>query len=843
MCHELRKCRASLRIMMMVLALGMAGPVSALNYFWTGAVGTDAADPNNWSNDGGATMVGTLPSNDDTIRIGCTPDWQLIDLAHQPVLTSEWVSRAGNAYAGWWLIMGSSGQNSLTIGEGAYIEWSHNDCTLRNGTTLCVTGQRKGGGPSIVIAPRFRIGNNGDNVPTATGTIIVEDHGYLRLDPAVSHKGSGGWQIYLGAATKALIEIRDNGILELVRSADGTVIPRFVFASADPAANRIVVSGKGQLLLTGDPAAIAQVAGTDTSLQSLIDTGLITTGNADEKLMISGVNPTVVKLAGQRISGPKPADDESDVDRYAVLRWDPGTMTDKYDVYFGTDAAQVSEATRANPLDCLKSQGQVETYYPLDGMLTLEYGRACYWRVDEADIPPDQAILKGRIWSFVVEPFVIPISAQSITATASGQAPDQGPEKTIDRSGLDANDLHSAVLADMWLSDAGKPAWIEYTFDKTYDVRAMLVWNYNGEEILTALGLQDVTIGYASDGVDWIPLENVPVFAQAPGTAGYAHNTTVAFGDIPVRKVRITAGSNWGNNPVFNQYGLSEVKFLQIPVAARQPSPPSGALEVTPDVTLRWRAGRQAAEHRVYLSTDQQAVTDGTTPFVRVNQPSYSPSSLVLGATCFWRVDEVNQAETPAIWPGDVWSFAMADYLVVDDFESYGDASPKQVFQTWRDGMGFLPDEFFPTGYPGNGTGSYAGYDPAVGHVMEYTIIHGGRQSMPLAYDGPSETTRTFDPAQDWTRGGIRTLVLFFCGASANVPGELYVKINNTKVLYHGSTSDLASSEWKQWNIDLPSAAGLGSVKTLTIGVATGQGILYTDDIRLYHSAPPASAW
>ena len=838
MCHELLKCRAGLHIMMIVIALSVAGPVFGLNYFWTGAVGTNAADPNNWSNDGGAAMLGTLPSNDDTVRIGCTPDWVVIDMANLPVLRSEWVSRANNAYAGWWLIMGKTSQNSLTIGDGAYIEWSHNDCTIRNGTTLRVTGRRTGGGPSMVIAPRFRLGNNGDAVPTATGTIVVEKNGYLRFDPAVSHKGSGGWQIYMGSATKALIEIRDNGILELVQSADGTVVPRFVFASADPSQNKIVVSGKGQLLLAGDPATIAQVAGADTSLQSLIDTGLITAANKDETLVFSGVKPTVVKLAGQRVSNPKPTNGESDVDRSAVLTWDAGTMADTHDVYVGTDATKVDGASRANPSGILLSQDQAGTCYPLDGMLTLECGQTYCWRVDEVVAG---SILKGKVWSFTTEPFVIPIPAQSIAATASSQSPDQGPEKTIDGSGLDANDFHSTVTTDMWLSDAGASAWIEYAFDQTYKVREMLVWNYNGEEFLTALGLKDVTIEYSTDGVAWTQLTDVPAFEQATGAPDYAPNTAVNFGDVAAMKVRITAKSNWGDSPLFNKFGLSEVRFMHIPVAARQPSPSSGAADVVIDRNLTWRSGREAAEHRVYLSSDQQAVTDGTAPVVTVNQASYSPSSLILSTTYFWRVDEVNQAKTPGVWPGNVWSFTTADYVVVDDFEGYSDASPTRVFQAWVDGAGFSSDEFFPDGNAGNGTGALVGYDPTVGHIMEYKVVHGGKQSLPLAYDGLSEATRIFDPAQDWTRGGAKTLVLFFCGASANVPGELYVKINDTKVSYIGSPSGLGELGWQQWNINLPSEAGLGAVRTLTIGVSAGHGTLYMDDICLYRSAPPVN--
>jgi hypothetical protein len=279
---------------------------------------------------------------------------------------------------------------------------------------------------------------------------------------------------------------------------------------------------------------------------------------------------------------------------------------------------------------------------------------------------------------------------------------------------------------------------------------------------------------------------------------------------------------------------LSEVRFLHIPVAARQPSPNSGAADVRIDATLTWRSGREAAEHRVYLSSDQQAVTNGTAPAVTVDQASYTPSSLILGTTYFWRVDEVNQTEPPTVWPGEVWTFTTADYVVVDDFESYSDVSPNRVFQAWIDGGGFSADQFFPNGKAGNGSGALVGYDPTIGHIMEYKIVHSGQQSMPLAYNGLSEATRTFDPAQDWTRGGVKTLVLFFSGASIDFPTELYVKINDTKRVYIGNPSGQGELEWKQWNIDLPSAAGLGSVKTLTIGVSAGQGTLYIDDIRLY---------
>ena len=313
--------------------------------------------------------------------------------------------------------------------------------------------------------------------------------------------------------------------------------------------------------------------------------------------------------------------------------------------------------------------------------------------------------------------------------------------------------------------------------------------------------------------------------------AGYAANTTVDFGDVVAKKVRITANSNWGVGPIFSRYGLSEVQFMYIPLAARFPSPESGATDVAVDTTLSWIAGREAAAHKVYLSTDQQAVTNGTVSAVTVLQPSCSPPSLSLGTTYFWRVDEVNDNKTPAVWPGNVWTFTTADRVVVDDFEAYDDQC-NRVYYAWKSGApNGANADCGVSAYNGNGTGSVVGRnDPP---YCEHTIIHTGRQSMPLTYNGLSEATRTFDAAQDWTRGGIKTLVVFFQGVSTNSPADLYVKINDTKVSYNGNASDLAATEWKQWNIDLPSGAGLQSVKTLTIGVSAGQGIVYIDDIGL----------
>ncbi|MHC4434447.1 MAG: hypothetical protein ACYTBS_21625, partial [Planctomycetota bacterium] len=648
-----------------------------------------------------------------------------------------------------------------------------------------------------------------------------------------------------------------------------------------------------------------------------------------------------------------------------------------------------------------------------------------YWRIDEVNAPPDSSIFKGEIWSFTVESRAYPIPSESIIATASSQASDdEGPEKTIDGSGLDSNGLHSADLKAMWISEAGDPgsAWIQYEFDKPYELHEMLVWNYNGNSILTLYGLKEVTIEYsvlgdnlavnpsfespdlgsggtgqwadyvddwiidaqgncyledgsweivAPDGVatlkmwsgaaiwqqvgnaspntdyeislfigrghdtsavqvelwaggdpsalptsygiigdtvgaalvggaaltptievgqselmslslntgadfgpedalwvriqsisaagtaawvdnvmvttggtNWSQLESVPEFAQATGGEGYAADTTVAFDGAVAKHVRITANSNWGGGDgFFNQYGLSEVSFTAVPVSAREPNPQSGAEGVAVDVILGWRMGRQAAEHNVYLSTDQQAVIDGTAPVATVSQTSFSPD-LVLDSTYFWRVDEVNNAETPATWQGDIWSFSTQEYLILDDFESYNDIPDGQegsrpVYIIWEDG------------YADPATnGSTMGY--LIGTALETTNVHSGTKAVPLFYDNTTASlsevtanTNDLPSGSDWSIGSPQALVLWLRGDPDNdaATDELYVKVGNSKAIYEG---DVSIPQWRQWSIDLTAlGVNLNNVPTLTIGVertggSGGKGVVLLDDILLYGKAPAA---
>jgi hypothetical protein len=466
----------------------------------------------------------------------------------------------------------------------------------------------------------------------------------------------------------------------------------------------------------------------------------------------------------QKALEPNPADEATDVPRDVVLSWTPGGYADKHDVYLGTSFDDVNQATAtADPAGVYMGR-QDANVYPANGMLRLEIGRTYYWRVDEVVAPPDNTIFKGTIWQFTVEPFAYAIPGESIIAAASSSDEGKGPENTVNGSGLDAGGLlhNNDSEGQMWLSskDGDQPTWIEYDLGKVYRLHEMWVWNFNESlESVIGLGFKDVTIEYSANGTDYATLGTTHEFNQAPGTADYAHNTTVDLSGVEARYIKLTVNSNWGG--ILAQYGLSEVRFFYVPIRARAPKPAAGATDVARNVTLNWTAGREAAEHNIYFSDDEQAVIDGTVPVMAVAETSYGPLSLDVGKTYYWRVDEVNDP-TVAPLEGDIWSFTTTEFLVVDDFETYtdDDVAGQAIWQSWIDGFGVADN------------GAQVGY--LLPPYAERTIVHSGLQSMPFAYDNTSDVTnseaaRVLTTQRDWTEGGVAALSLWFRGNPASV--------------------------------------------------------------------------
>jgi hypothetical protein len=489
----------------------------------------------------------------------------------------------------------------------------------------------------------------------------------------------------------------------------------------------------------------------------------------DQALTAAEIQKIMAGLSDKSLAvNVSPEDGATDVPRDATLNWVAGQYPTTHDVYFGTTAADVNNASRTNT-GLLVSQGQTDTSFDPAGVFA--YGQTYYWRIDEVNKSADGTVYKGGVWSFTAEPYGYPITG--VTATASTSAANMGPEKTVDGSGL-TGDLHGTDGTTMWLTGGATPNWIQYQFDKVYKLFDLKVWNSNQLiEGFLGFGAKKVTIEYSADGTTWTALANVPEFAQAPGMAGYAANTTVNMGGVMAKYVKLTINSNWGG--IAPQTGLSEVRFSYIPVQARAPQPTVAGTGVAVNPILNWRPGRETGSHEVFFGTDQAAVAGGTVAAKTVTDHAFAPGSLTFGTTYYWKVDEVNTVT----YPGDVWSFTTQEYAAVDNFETYNDTD-NRLYDAWIDG------------YTDGKSGSLVGYLTATnGTFAETTVIHGGKQSMPFEYNNVkapyySEATRTFDTTQNWTTNGADTLALYFRGRAVG-----FVDNGNNAFTMSGSGTDI----------------------------------------------------
>ncbi|MFH1718285.1 MAG: hypothetical protein ABIF19_13105 [Planctomycetota bacterium] len=278
------------------------------------------------------------------------------------------------------------------------------------------------------------------------------------------------------------------------------------------------------------------------------------------------------------------------------------------------------------------------------------------------------------------------------------------------------------------------------------------------------------------------------------------------------------------------------------PGAAGSLQPANGATDVQINATLNWTPATTATSHDVYFGTDADAVQNATTasPEYKGNKAagaeSHDPGKLVWHSDYYWRVDAVYS--TGAV-KGLVWSFMTADFLLVDDFESYNDIDPpdaasNRIFDKWIDGFGTTTN------------GALVGND--LPPYAEQTVVHGGVQSMPYFYDNnlkTSEAALTLVWPRDWTEEGVAKLSLWFRGDPANAADRMCVALNGNAVVYHDDPAVTQKAGWTRWVIDLQAFAdqgvNLANVNTITIGLGTrnspaagGSGQMYFDDIRLY---------
>jgi len=202
-------------------------------------------------------------------------------------------------------------------------------------------------------------------------------------------------------------------------------------------------------------------------------------------------------------------------------------------------------------------------------------------------------------------------------------------------------------------------------------------------------------------------------------------------------------------------------------LVAWNPQPANGGyVSIRSPVSLVWSAGETAVAHDVYLGTDANAVESAeiASPLYWGRQPHASfplTELLKAGERYFWRIDEV-EADGVTIHKGEVWSFTVSGYSIIDDFESYTDVPGQLIEETWIDGSI-------------NNTGSQVSR-----WILAPSTARRGlrsKQAMSLTYDNArsphySEIERMFVPEQDWLAGLADTLSLSVKGDAVSF-GEI----------------------------------------------------------------------
>ena len=103
------------------------------------------------------------------------------------------------------------------------------------------------------------------------------------------------------------------------------------------------------------------------------------------------------------VSGPNPADGAVDIKPSVVLGWAAGAVAKSHEVYFGTEANAVRNATSSSPeYKGPKALGE-ESYEPGKLIMNTTY----YWRIDEVNVTNPGSPWQGKVWSFTTGNFFV----------------------------------------------------------------------------------------------------------------------------------------------------------------------------------------------------------------------------------------------------------------------------------------------------------------------------------------------------------------------------------------------------------------------------------------------------
>jgi hypothetical protein len=520
-------------------------------------------------------------------------------------------------------------------------------------------------------------------------------------------------------------------------------------------------------------------------------------------------------IPAQKAYSPNPPDGAKFLEAELTLNWMPAFGTKFNYLYFGDNFDNVNNATGA--------VSQVATTYNTG---PLELGKTYYWRVDEFD---GVSTYRGDVWSLTTAAPGGGLRAEYYNnSTLSGDPvlirSDPGIDFTWGTASPEPNILSEDNFSMRWRGE------LEIAFSEAYRFYAVT-------EDAVKLWINDKLVIDRWDVFRLNEYRTNPIDLQA----GQKYAVEMwSYNDDAGATAQLLWESEHQPKSIIPAAAFSQ------PVRAGSPNPTNGAIDVSQITILKWTGGEDAARHQIYFGTDEDAIRTAETSSPEfkgtrdLGSESYDPGKLLWDTSYYWRIDEINDLNPDSPRVGPIWSFTTANFLIVDDMESYNDINEDEpgsnrIYLAWIDGFDNPAIN-----------GSIVGYiDPP---FAEQTIVHGGSQSMPFEYNnsvGKSEATLTLTYPRDWTENGVSTLVIWYIGDGANAPETMYVVLNGSAGVDNDNPNAAQADVWTEWRIDLTRFTDQGvnpaNVNTITLGfgnrnnpAAGGAGMVFFDDIRLY---------
>ena len=347
-----------------------------------------------------------------------------------------------------------------------------------------------------------------------------------------------------------------------------------------------------------------------------------------------------------------------------TLSWKVGQNEPTHDLYIGTDKDAVAAADNSSPL----YKGNLADATFDTG--ALDPSTTYYWRVDELDSLGQ--LFPGDVWSF-----------------------------TTTQQGL------GEIRREVWWDIGGGTAVSDLTTNAKYAGPADLI-----ENITSFHAPANVADNY---GQRLSALLHVPTPGDYTFWIASDDNSQLWFGTTPGKAQLIAQVSSWTGDNSWDSYAEQKSKtmtleagvyFIQalhkeggggdncsvawegpgiardvigggycepfVPLWAMGPTPSDGAVNVAQTAQINWVPGVNAAAQDIYFGTDAAAVAaaDQSAPEfkgeVGVDVKTFDPGTLDWNTTYYWRIDEINAGVAGSPWIGAVWSFRVANFLVID---------------------------------------------------------------------------------------------------------------------------------------------------------------------------------